>query len=175
MWSENGALTPYQITASDAGLIAVGYDPSFTTTYLATFDPASGKRTSLVTAPIDGIPNLHGGISAHGTTVLLAYGNTELAAVDATPGAIAWHIRETSDLGAVPTVYGNAALYLTIDSRLVARALDDGAPLGEFTLQDASSSVNESTAAPTIIGDQLYAVFYQQAFALPLKAPGGTP
>ncbi|HEU5090377.1 MAG TPA: PQQ-binding-like beta-propeller repeat protein, partial [Roseiflexaceae bacterium] len=44
VWSENGALTPYQITVSDAGLVAVGYDASFTTTYLATFDPASGKR-----------------------------------------------------------------------------------------------------------------------------------
>jgi outer membrane protein assembly factor BamB len=167
LWAERGAITPYQIAADGPRLYAVGYDLNFST-FVATFDAATGQRQALVQLDLASFPNLRGGISAGRGTVLLAIADREVLAVDPQNGAVRWHVREQENLGAAPIVYGDLALYSTLDSRILARSLDDGTLVGDFSLQDSSGSLLNSVMIPTIVGDRLYAAFYQQVFALEL-------
>ncbi len=167
-WSANDGIRPFQITALDGAIYAVGFDSAFNP-ILAAWDAATGRRRLLPPLDLPAVPRLHDAIAGGAGRILLSLNDNTLLALDAVSGAERWRMRTASQLAGTPIVLGRAVLVITLDNHLLARALADGRLLGDFALQNTSGNELDSAMAPLVRDERLYAAFGRTAFALTLK------
>jgi outer membrane protein assembly factor BamB len=168
VWSAGEGVRPLQIAALDGTIYAVGFDSTFRPV-LEGWDAVTGQQRLLTPLDLPALPRLHDGIATGSGHILLTLNDNTLLALDAVSGAERWRRRAASQLSGRPVVFGGAALVITQDNHLLARALADGRLLGDFALQNTGGSLLDSAMAPLVSDGRLYAAFYQSLFALTLK------
>ena len=102
--------------------------------------------------------NIGGGMSTDGTTVWATTGRAELMALDAASGAIKWRVPTATPGRSAPIREGDRLYYTTIDSRLVAASVNDGAEIWSYQAKDSLSRVL-SEASPAVADGLVIAGF----------------
>ncbi len=96
---------------------------------VSAFDAASGSKlwTTALAVDKDGKPSrFGGGVSTDGTSVFATNGVGDVAALDASNGAIKWTKRPAGPLRGAPTLSNSNAYVMTQDNQIYAVRMSDG-------------------------------------------------
>lgn len=167
LWASEELFLPFQLVVLDDLIYSVG--GAGNNWQLAAWDPATGENRLFETIDLPTFPNFLGGLAGGSGRVAVLPQDGTLLAFDAASGAEVWRQAPLDEPRGSPLVQGDTVFYLTKRNRLIARALDDGRLLGEFTIANETGTQDFSAASPVIARGRLYGAFYQYAFALELK------
>ena len=139
LWKQSTTLfTPYQITALDDSIYAIGFDANFNLA-LSAFDANTGKQRYLKLVETSSFPLLHGGINATDQHIVLSMVDNSTIVADPVTGKLVWQVLETSAHTGSAHIVGDTLVRISLDNRLIARKLSDGSVAADFMLQEASS------------------------------------
>lgn len=167
LWRSGEPLIPTQIIVLDDWIYTVGQDEAGWA--LAAWELATGEAKVMAPLELPTFPNLLGSLAGQGGRLALLLQDGTLLAFDAASGAELWRQAAVGEPAGPPVIYQGAVLLQTRDNHLIARSLDDGHLLGDFTLASDTGRQDYSAAAPLLIDGELYAAFYQTPFVLQMK------
>lgn len=167
LWASSEAFIPTQIIILDDWIYSVGQGESGWT--LAAWDKATGEGRLLATIELPGFPNLLGGLAGGAGRLALLLQDGTLLAFDAGSGAELWRQAAVGDPAGPPVIDQGVVLLVTRHNHLIARSLEDGHLLGDFSMASDTGLQDYSAATPLVFNGELYAAFYQTPFVLPLK------
>ena len=111
--------------------------------YVSAYDVRSGARQWRLDTQAEGdrSSNVGGGVSIAGERTYASTGRGEVIAIEAATGKIVWRKRLPTAARAAPTIADGRLFVPTVDSEMVALAVDDGTRLWSYQAQDAPTSV----------------------------------
>jgi outer membrane protein assembly factor BamB len=168
LWVTTDQVLPVQFAILGQRIYGVGFDTSGEVALVA-WDSATGRHSLSARIELPEIVNLRGEPVVGAGRVVLTLVDGTMIAFDITSGAEVWRQAATDEPRGTPAVYKDIVLLVTKHNRLLARALDDGRLLGEFTIPADTSVQDFSALAPLVHDGRLYAAFYRTAFALKLE------
>jgi outer membrane protein assembly factor BamB len=167
LWVSSGSFAPSQIIILDDWIYSIGHDENEWA--LAAWDKATGESRLFKAVEFEGFPNLLGGLAGGAGRLVLLLQDGTLVTFDAASGAELWRQAPAGAPAGAPVIYQDVILLLTKGNHLIARSLEDGHLLGDFTLASDTGLQDFSSARPLVIDGELYAAFYQTPFGLRLK------
>lgn len=168
LWQSVEPFRPLFLTATGNTVYAMSITDDFSS-FVVGWDVNSHKATAIIPYAPTNLPSIYGGMASANGKVVLAADEGEITLIDGETRSVVWQTTNGTGILGSPLVRENEVLYITKDNHLHARRMEDGELIGDFTLQAVNAYSSQGTMTPVLVDETLYAGFYQNVFALPLR------